>query len=64
MSVRKLIHEVRTGWHQGVINRAEERAARSEAILTTMGEKPHRPGDCSMCRRHAVIRPATTGSDQ
>lgn len=45
------IREFRGGWHQGVINRAEERVAKSESILAAMGEKPHRPGDCSACRR-------------
>ena len=50
MTIREFIHEARTGWHQGVINRAEERVARSEAILAAMGEKQHRPGACSVCR--------------
>lgn len=42
-TVRWFVHEWRTGWNQGVINRAE-------AKLAAMGEKPHRPGDCAACR--------------
>jgi hypothetical protein len=54
--IQWFIHEWRTGWNQGAVNRAEAR-------LAALGEKPHRPGDCAACPPAPVPTRQSTSLD-